>query len=36
MIKFDILANKGMGYNKGKIAKKKFILVRVLCYQNHI
>lgn len=22
MIKFDILANKGMGYNKGKIEKK--------------
>lgn len=23
MIKFDILVNKGMGYNKGKIEKKK-------------
>lgn len=35
MIKFDILANKGMGYNKGKIENKKMIL-RVLCYENHI
>lgn len=27
MIKFDILANKGMGYNKGKIEKKKWFYV---------
>ena len=34
MIKFDIPANKGMGYNKGKIEKK--MILRVLCYENHI
>lgn len=34
MIKFDILANKGMGYNTGKIEKKKILCV--LCYENHI
>ena len=34
MIKFDILANKGMGYNTGKIEKKKsfygFFVTKIL------